>query len=72
LQRLGRIDDAVASIDDALKINDSNAAAYEQKGMILWSAQRYSDARPALEMYLQLAPDGRKADTIRNMLDEPR
>jgi DNA-binding response OmpR family regulator len=72
LQRLGRIDDAVTSINDALKINDSNPAAYEQKGMILWSAQRFSEARPALEMYLQLAPDGRKADTIRSMLDEPR
>jgi regulator of sirC expression with transglutaminase-like and TPR domain len=50
----------------------SYAPAWEQKGLILWSAQRYGDARPALEMYLQLTPDGPKAETIRKMLDEPR
>jgi hypothetical protein len=72
LQRLGRVDESVASVDDAIKLNDSNAAAHEQKGMILWSAQRYSEARPALERALELAPDGPRAATIRSMLDEPR
>jgi len=72
LQRLGRVDDAVAAVDDAIKLNRSYAPAYEQKGMILWSAQRYAEARPALEKYLELDPDGRKASLIRSMLDEPR
>ncbi len=72
LQRLGRIDDAVVAVDDAIKLNRSYAPAYEQKGMILWSAQRYDEARPALEKYLELDPDGRKASLIRSMLDEPR
>jgi hypothetical protein len=72
LQRLGRIDEAVTSVDDAIKMNDNNAAAHEQKGMILWSAQRYSEARPALERALELAPDGPRSATIRSMLDEPR
>ena len=72
LQRLGRTDDAVAAVDDAIKLNRSYAPAYEQKGMILWSAQRYDEARPALEKYLELDPDGRKASLIRSMLDEPR
>ena len=40
--------------------------------MALWSARRYQEARPALEKYLELDPDGRKAELIRGMLDEPR
>jgi DNA-binding response OmpR family regulator/tetratricopeptide (TPR) repeat protein len=72
LQRLRRIDEAIASIDDAIKMNDSYAPAWEQKGTLLWSEKKYSEARPALEMYLQLAPDGARAATIRSMLDEPR
>ena len=72
LHNLGRTDEAVASIDEAIKMSESYAQAWEQKGKILWSAQRYGEARTALEMYLQLQPDGPSADTIRKMLDEPR
>jgi tetratricopeptide (TPR) repeat protein len=72
LQRLGKVDDAVTAVDEAIKMNSSYAPAYEQKGMILWSAQRYGDARPALEKYLALDPQGRSAAKIRAMLDEPK
>ena len=72
LQRMQRIDEAVASVDDAIKMNQSHAPAWEQKGMILWSAQRYGEARPALEKYLELDPEGRKAPMIRAMLDEQK
>jgi hypothetical protein len=72
LQRLNRVDEAVAAVDEAIKLNSTYAPAYEQKGMILWSAQRYQEARPALQKYLELEPDGRKAPLIRSMLDEQR
>jgi DNA-binding response OmpR family regulator len=72
LQRLGRTDEAVSAVDDAIKMNGSYAPAYEQKGMILWSAQRYADARAPLEKYLELEPEGRSAAKIRAMLDEPK
>jgi len=72
LANLGKIDEAVSSYDEAIKISESYAPAWEQKGLTLWSAQRYGDARPALEMYLQLQPEGPKSETIRKMLDEPR
>ncbi len=72
LHNLGKTDLAVASIDQAIAMSQGYAPAWEQKGLILWSAQRYGDARPALETYLSLVPDGTKADTIRKMLDEPR
>jgi DNA-binding response OmpR family regulator len=72
LQRLGRIDDAVASIDQAIALNPKGAQGHEQKGMLLWSVRRYDEARPALEKYLELAPDGRSAGRIRAMLDESR
>ena len=32
--------------------------------MILWSAQRYAEARPVLEQYLELDPNGREPTTI--------
>ena len=72
LQRLNRIDEAVASVDDAIALNKNNAQAYEQKGRILWSAQRYAEARPAFEKYLELEPEGRSAEKIRAMLDEQK
>jgi tetratricopeptide (TPR) repeat protein len=72
LQRLQRIDEAVAAVDEAIGINPKYAPAYEQKGMILWSAQRYAEARPPLEKYLELDPEGRRAAIVRGMLDEPR
>jgi len=60
----------VTSIDEAIALNKSYAPAYEQKGIMLWSAQRFDEARPALEKYLELDPNGTKADRIRAMLDE--
>jgi DNA-binding response OmpR family regulator len=72
LQRLNRIDEAVAAVDEAIKMNTKFAPAHEQKGMILWSAQRFAEARAPLEKYLELEPDGPKAERIRAMLDEPR
>lgn len=72
LANLGKVDEAISSYDEAIKMSESYAPAWEQKGLTLWSAQRYGDARPALEMYLQLQPEGPKSETIRKMLDEPR
>lgn len=70
LQRMSQIDDAIAAIDQAIKMGQGYAPAWEQKGMLLWSAQRYGEARPVLEHYLELDPTGKKADTIRSMLEE--
>lgn len=70
LQRMSKIDDAIAAIDQAMKMGESYAPAWEQKGMLLWSAQRYNEARPVLEHYLELDPTGKKSDTIRSMLEE--
>jgi tetratricopeptide (TPR) repeat protein len=72
LQRMGRVDDAIAAVDRAIDANKTYAPAYEQKGMILWSAQRYDEARPVLEKCLELDPDGRRAETIKSMLAEPK
>ncbi|HSN28937.1 MAG TPA: DUF4388 domain-containing protein, partial [Kofleriaceae bacterium] len=72
LQRLDRIDDALASVDKALEIVSNYGPAYEQRGMILWSARRYDEARQALTKYLELDPNGRDADTVKKLLEEPR
>jgi CheY-like chemotaxis protein len=72
LQRLGRIDDALSSVDEAMKIVSNYAPAYYQRGMILWSARRYDEGRTALAKYLELDPNGRDADTVKKLLQEPR
>jgi uncharacterized protein with PIN domain len=69
LQRLQKIDEAVAAADDAIKAR-GGAAAVEQKGMILWAAQRYPEARTVFEQYLEQYPTGKKVDQIRALLEE--
>jgi CheY-like chemotaxis protein len=72
LQRLSRIDDALASVDKASEIVSNYAPAFEERGMILWSARRYDEARQALAKYLELDPNGRDAETVKKLLEEPR
>jgi len=72
LQRLGKIDDALGSIDKALGIVSNYAPAYYQRGMILWSARRYDEGKQALLKYLELDPEGRDAETVKKLLEEPR
>jgi Flp pilus assembly protein TadD len=72
LQRLDRVDAALESVDSAMEIVANYAPAYYQRGMILWSARRYDEARTALSKYLELDPNGRDADTVKKLLQEPR
>jgi DNA-binding response OmpR family regulator len=72
LQRLDRVDDALQSVDEAMKIIADYAPAWELRGMILWSARRYDDARAALTRYLELEPNGKSAPAVRRLLQEPR
>ncbi len=71
LQRLGQIDEALKSVDESMTIVNDFAPAWEQRGMILWAARRQAEARPALEKYLALDPDGKDAPEIRKMLGQP-
>jgi tetratricopeptide (TPR) repeat protein len=71
LQRLGQVDEALKSVDSAMEIVADYAPAWEQRGMILWSARRHDEARPALEKYLELDPNGRDAPSVRQMLGQP-
>jgi CheY-like chemotaxis protein len=69
LRRLDRIDDALAAVDNAMEIVKTYAPAWLERGMILWSARRIDEARPALEKYLELDPNGRDAASVRQMLE---
>jgi DNA-binding response OmpR family regulator len=70
LQRLDRIDDALAAVDAAMEIVKDYPAAWEERGMILWAARRTDEARPAFEKYLELDPHGRDVTSIRQMLEQ--
>ena len=72
LSHLGRTDEALAAIDDALVQVHDYPPALAQKGMLLWSAQRRDEARTAFERYLELDPNGKEAPMARRLLNDPR
>jgi hypothetical protein len=69
LRKMNKVDDAVAAIDKAIGMRARYADAWKMKGNILWGAGRRDEARPALEKYLELRPDGEDAESIRARLE---
>jgi CheY-like chemotaxis protein len=72
LQRLGRVDDAIATMESAIKLAPGYAANYEVLGSILWAAQRYDEATKHYVHYLEQWPDGEKSLMIQKRLDSQR
>jgi tetratricopeptide (TPR) repeat protein len=71
LQRSGRTDDAIAAATSARDLAPGYYMTHHELGMILMSARRNADARPELEKYLELAPNDKDADTVRQLLAAP-
>jgi hypothetical protein len=69
LQRLGRIDDSVKALDEAIDIDTKASAPWEQKALVLWAAHRTDEARAAMQKYLELEPDGHSAEMFRHLLE---
>jgi tetratricopeptide (TPR) repeat protein len=72
LQRLGRTDDALSTIDNAITMAPDYPPSYDQRGRTLWAARRYDDARAAFQKYLELAPNGPAAAEARRRISEPK
>jgi hypothetical protein len=72
LQRLSRVDEALASIDSAEALSPAFPLVFELRGRILWAARREDEARVAFEKFLELSPNGATAAQIRRLLDRPR
>jgi len=68
LRRLGRTDEAIAAINNALRMASDFAPAWEMKGRILWGAKRTAEATAAFERFLELEPKGERADGIRALM----
>jgi DNA-binding response OmpR family regulator len=71
LQRTGRNDDAITAATAARDLAPGYYMTHHELGMILMSARRNADARPELEKYLELAPNDKDADTVRQLLAAP-
>jgi tetratricopeptide (TPR) repeat protein len=69
LRRLKRTAEAVEACELAIELRPGYASAWKMKGNILWGAGRQEEARPALEKYLELEPDGEDAESIRARLE---
>ncbi|MFN0250843.1 MAG: DUF4388 domain-containing protein [Kofleriaceae bacterium] len=72
LQRLGRAEDAIASMESAISLAPRYAANYEVLGSILWAQQRYDEATKYYVHYLENWPDGEKSLMIQKRLDSQR
>jgi len=72
LQRLGRIDEALRSVDAAEALAPTYATVHEVRGNILWSARRWDDAHDAYNKFLEFEQDSDRAEQIRRRLEEPR
>ena len=68
LRRLARTEEALTAITSALRMANDFAPAWEMKGRILWGAKRTGEATAAFERFLQLEPDGERADGVRALL----
>jgi hypothetical protein len=71
LQRTGKTDDAIEAATSARDLAPGYYMTHHELGMILMSARRNADARPELEKYLELAPNDKDADTVRQLLAAP-
>jgi tetratricopeptide (TPR) repeat protein len=69
LQRLDRIEDALASIEAAQAASPTYASVYELRGRILWAARRKDEAREAYNKFLELEPNTPRAAQVRALLD---
>jgi hypothetical protein len=71
-QRLGRVADALGSLDAATELAPTYGAIWEQRGRILWAARRRDEARAAFERFLELAPNSPSTPEILRLINEPR
>lgn len=68
LQRLGRIDDALDSVDSAEELAPDYASVFETRGSILWAAGRIDAAKRVYERFLELEPDSARAAQVRKKI----
>jgi CheY-like chemotaxis protein len=65
----GKRDEALAAADEAVRVSAGNAEVWLTKGTVHRARGESAEARAALERYLQLAPQGRRADEVRKILE---
>ena len=65
----GKQDEALTAADEAVRVSAGNAEVWLTKGAVHRARGDGAEARAALERYLQLAPQGRRADEVRKILE---
>ncbi|MDX2093604.1 MAG: DUF4388 domain-containing protein [Kofleriaceae bacterium] len=71
LNKMGRVDDALAELVEAEALAPDYAQIWDIRGGILWGARRWDEAHQAYDQYLKLDPDSARAEQIRQRLAEP-
>jgi TolA-binding protein len=68
LWNAGKIPEAKAQFEQAVKLDPSLADAQYWLGMALLNGGNTAEAKPKFETYLKLAPTGQYADTAKNIV----
>jgi cytochrome c-type biogenesis protein CcmH/NrfG len=68
LWNAGKIPEAQAQFEQAVKLDPNLAEAHYWLGMSLLNAGKTADAKPQFEEYLKLAPTGQYADTAKSII----
>jgi TolA-binding protein len=68
LWNAGKIPEAQAQFEQAVKLDPTLAEAHYWLGMSLLSTGKNADAKPHFEEYLKLAPTGQYAETAKAAL----
>jgi len=68
LWNAGKIPEAKAQFEEAVKLDPNMAEAHYWLGMALLNAGNAAEAKPHFETYLKLAPSGKDAETAKSIL----
>ena len=68
LWNAGKIAEAQAQFENAVKVDPNMAEAHYWLGMSLVNAGKTADAKPHFETYLKLAPTGQYAETAKSIV----
>jgi eukaryotic-like serine/threonine-protein kinase len=65
---LGRLEEALTSLNKAIELNPNLAEAWNNRGAVLWSLRRFDEAAASIDRAIQIKPDYQDALSLREQV----